>query len=423
MHGLMSELYPICRSITGKGVEKTLRIIRKHVPIKIRRIPTGKKVFDWTVPQEWNIQDAYIRNSKGEKIVDIRKSNLHVVNYAAPIHQKMTLAELKRHIHTIPEHPDWIPYVTSYYEKKWGFCMAHRQFKGLVNDTYEVKIDSRLSDGHLTYGELYIKGQSEEEVLFSTYLCHPSLCNDNLSGVVLSTFLAKILGGKALKHSYRFLFVPETIGSIAWLSLNEEKLGNIKHGLVVTCVGDPGKMTYKRSRRRDAEIDRIVSQVLKESGKPHETIDFFPYGSDERQYCSPGFNLPVGSLMRTPYGRFPEYHTSADDLRFVSPEYLADSLMNYLKVVDVIEQNITYANISPKCEPQLGKRGLYSPKGGDKRPPVTGILWVLNMSDGTKSLLDIAAQSGLRFEDIKAAADALRKKRLIVECERLHTAP
>ena len=415
MYDLMKRLYPICRSITGDGVRETLKIIKEYIPIKIYEVPSGTQVFDWTVPKEWNIKDAYIKNLKGEKIADFNKSNLHVLNYSVPVHKKCSLEELKKHLFTLPEYPDWIPYLTSYYKENWGFCLTHRQYEELEEDIYEVVIDSTLEDGHLTYGELYIKGSKEDEVLFSCYICHPSLCNDNLSGPVLLTFLVKLLLDIDLKYSYRFLFIPETIGAITWLSLNEDKVSKIKHGLVVTCVGDSGNSTYKKSRDGNAIIDKVVERVLIDSGDQYEILDFFPYGSDERQFCSPGFNLPIGSLMRTPYGRFPEYHTSADDLGFVGQEYLADTFAKYLKVIYILEENYTYLNLNPKCEPQLGKRGLFRMIGSQKSGGVNelAMLWVLNLSDGTKSLLDISIRSGMSFKQIKDAADALFNKGLL----------
>lgn len=420
MYRLITNLYPICRSITGKGARKTLEIISKYIPIKTHEVPTGTKVFDWNVPKEWNIKDAYVKNSKGKRIIDFKKSNLHVLNYSIPVHRKIPLEELKKHLFTLPDYPNWIPYLTSYYKENWGFCLTHNQYKKLKEDTYEVVIDSTLEDGYLTFGELCIKGRSEDEVLFSCYICHPSLCNDNLSGIVLLTFLAKKLLDTDLRYSYRLLFIPETIGVITWLSLNQDKVSKIKHGLVATCVGDAGKSTYKKSRDGSAVIDWAVEKVLTDSGKPYEIIDFFPSGSDERQFCSPGFNLSIGSLMRTPYGRFPEYHSSADNLDFVRPEYLADSFEKYIKVIFILENNITYLNLNPKCEPQLGRRGLYKMIGGQKSSDINelAMFWVLNLSDGTNSLLDISIRSGMSFKQIKDAADALLVKDLLRVVER-----
>jgi aminopeptidase-like protein len=336
------------------------------------------------------------------------------MGYSVPLHRTMTLEELKPHLHTLPNHPDWIPYRTSYYTENWGFCLSHNQLLELEEGEYEVCIDSSLTEGHLTYGEYYLPGESEAEVLISCHACHPSLCNDNLSGVTLATFLAKHLSTLSLRYSYRFLFTPASIGSITWLCLNETRVSNIKHGLVVACVGDPGRPTYKKSRQGDAEIDRAIIHVLKQSGQDYEVIDFSPYGYDERQFSSPGFNLPVGCLMRTPNGRFPEYHTSADNLDFVGTAYLADSFSNYLAVVNVLENNRRYLNLNPKCEPQLGKRGLYRAIGGpDVELSSLALLWVLNLSDGQHTLLDIADRAGLPFEVMKKAADVLAESGLL----------
>jgi aminopeptidase-like protein len=417
MYQLMTELFPICRSITGNGVRETLNIIKKHIPVTVHEVPSGTQVFDWTVPKEWNIVNAYVKNSKGEKIIDFMENNLHVLNYSVPVKKKVSLGELKEHIFTLPEYPDWIPYRTSYYKENWGFCISHNQFISLKEDEYEVFIDSSLENSYLTYGEYYREGEKTEEVLISCHTCHPSLCNDNLSGITLAVFLAKHLSQVSLKYSYRFLFIPGTIGSITWLCLNESKVSKIKHGLVAACLGDSGKFTYKKSRQGNAEIDRAVINVLRNSGNDFEVIDFIPFGYDERQYCSPGFNLPVGCLLRTPHGRYPEYHTSADNLDFVRPEYLADSFSIYLSVFYILENNKKYINQNPKCEPQLGKRGLYQMTGGqkDRKEKELAILWVLNLSDGSNTLLDISDKSGLKFDLIKDAADALSEHDLLKE--------
>jgi aminopeptidase-like protein len=417
MYHLVSRLYPICRSITGNGLRETLKIIKEHIPLAMHEIPTGTRVFDWTVPKEWNIRDAYVKNSRGEKVIDFQKSNLHVVNYSVPIEKTVAFDELRSHLFTLTEHPDWIPYRTSYYKENWGFCFAHKQYLEMRDEEYQVCIDASLEDGHLTLGEYYLPGKQSEEVLISCHTCHPSLCNDNLSGVALAAFLAKHLSSQSMRYSYRFLFTPGTIGPITWLCLNEAQVSKIKHGLVVACVGDPGKLTYKKTRRGDTEIDRAVAQILAHSGDDYEIVDFSPYGYDERQFCSPGFNLPVGCLMRTPHGRFPEYHTSADNLDFVRPEYLADSFAKYLAVLHLLENNRVYVNQNPKCEPQLGKRGLYGMIGGDRdgRIDELALLWVLNLSDGQQTLLDIAERSGLPFRLIKDAADALLTHDLLKE--------
>ena len=415
MHQLIEELYPICRSITGNGVRETHRIIGKHVPIKTHEIPTGTNVFDWTVPKEWNIQDAYVLDPKGNKIIDFQKSNLHVVNYSIPINTKISLKELKKHLHSLPEQPTVIPYLTTYYNEDWGFCISNDQLLKLEDGEYTAVINSSLEHGNLTYSEYYLKGEKEDEILITCYTCHPSLCNDNLSGVSLVTLLAEYLSKIPLEYSYRFLFIPETIGAITWLCVNEKNISRIKCGLVVTCVGDSGDLTYKKSRQGNTEIDIIATNVLRNSGDDYALLDFFPSGSDERQFCSPGFNLAVGSLMRTMYGNFKEYHTSADNLQFMNMKSLEDSLIKYLEILFVLENNKTYLTLNPKCEPQLGKRGLYQTLGGQKINDTTkqAIQWVLNLSDGNNSLLDISNKSNLEFHLIKDAADILIKNNLL----------
>ena len=417
MYQMMVELFPLCRSLTGNGLRETYLIIKKHLPLETYEIPTGTRVFDWTVPKEWNIRDAYIISPHGEKIIDFQKSNLHVVNYSIPVNARLPLAELRSHLHTLPDQPDVIPYITSYYEENWGFCLSHRQYMELPDGEYDVLIDSSLEEGHLTYGEFYIRGEGSDEVLISCYTCHPSLCNDNLSGVVLTVFLAKHLSQFSLKYSYRFLFIPETIGAITWLCMNEERVSRIKHGLVITCAGDPGCLTYKKSRQGNAEIDRAVINVLRTSGSDYKIMDFFPWGSDERQFCSPAFNLHVGSLMRTPYGAFPEYHTSVDNLDFVRPEYLADSFSKYVSVLYILENNSTYVNSNPKGEPQLGKRGLYKKDNPKDILNIRSIYWVLNLSDGNHSLLDISDRSNFDFVLTKKAADILCEHGLLKKAE------
>ena len=417
IYQLIENLYPICRSITGDGFRESMRLLQNHIPIQLHEVPTGTQVFDWLVPKEWNIQDAYIKDSEGRKVVDFQESNLHILGYSTPIKEKVSLAELKEHLFSIPEHPDWIPHKTSYYKENWGFCVTQKVLDSLADEEYEVFIDSSLEDGHLTYGEYLIKGEIEDEFLISCHSCHPSLCNDNLSGMGVATFLAEHLSHKRMRYSYRFLFIPGTIGSITWLSFNEDTASKIKHGLVIACVGDPGKMHYKKTRRGDAEIDRAVAHVLKHSGDEYEITDFSPYGYDERQYSSPGFNLAVGNLSRTPYGQFPQYHTSADNLDFVKANSLVDSFTKFVEVIKVIDNNKKYLNTNPKGEPQLGKRGLYGTMGGRKYASNNemAILWVLNLSDGQNCLLDIAERSGIDFTSIQIAAEALLECGLLVD--------
>jgi aminopeptidase-like protein len=414
IHALIRELYPICRSITGDGVRRTLARLQQEIPLQVHEVPSGTRVFDWTVPREWNIRDAWVKNSRGERVIDFRRHTLHVMSYSVPVHRTMSLAELRPHLHTLPDQPDLIPYRTSYYQENWGFCLPHRQLEQLPEDQYEVCIDATLADGHLTYGECVLPGETDEEVLVSCHVCHPSLCDDNLSGVAVATFLARHLADLPRRYGYRFLFIPGTIGSITWLSRNEERARAIRHGLVLTCIGDRAGFTYKASRRGNAAIDTAVRHVLRHGGRDFTALDFSPYGYDERQYCSPGFDLPVGCLMRSHYGQFPQYHTSADDPTFVAPLQLADAFATVLSVFEVLEHDRRYCNLNPKCEPQLGRRGLYGAMGGlGIQGLEMAMLWVLNLSDGRASLLDIAERSGLPFGTIDAAAQLLLRHELL----------
>jgi aminopeptidase-like protein len=416
MHGLMEEVFPIPRSITGDGLRATLKRVARDVPLTLHEVPTGTPVFDWTVPREWNLRDAYIADASGRRVVDARRSSLHVLGYSIPVRARLSLAELRPHLFTLPEHPGWVPFRTSYYRETWGFCLSQQELDRLPDGEYEVVIDATLADGSLTYGEWLHEGEQREEILISTHCCHPALANDNLSGIALATALARRLARCRTRYSYRFLFIPGTIGSIAWLAKNQAAARRIAHGLVVVCVGDPGRLTYKQTRRGDAEVDRVVTHVLRASGKDHEIVEFFPWGYDERQYSSPGFNLAVGSLSRTPHGRYPEYHTSADDLAFVRPEALADSLATYLEILAVLDGNRRYRSTNPKCEPQLGKRGLYRAVGGQPGiPNELPLLWVLNLADGQHTLLDVAERARLPFAVVRRAADALVSAGLLVE--------
>lgn len=414
MMALIEELFPICRSITGSGVRQTLKTIQDHMPLIIHEVPSGTKVFDWTVPPEWNIRDAFIERLDGTRVVDFTANNLHVVQYSRPIAAVVPLPDLLPHLHSLPDRPDWIPYRTSYYADDWGFCLTHRQLSGLSDEAYRVVVDADLAPGHLSYGELLIPGRTDQTVLFSCHICHPSLANDNLSGLAVATMLARHIAATRPRYSYRFLFIPGTIGSITWLARNESEVGRIVHGLVLSCLGDNGGMTYKQSRRRNAAIDRIVTRVLSHEADSRIRT-FIPYGYDERQYCSPGFNLPVGCLMRTPNGEYPEYHTSADNLSLVRPENLANSLAVLKRIVAAIEGEVIFRNCYPNCEPQLGRRGLYAKIGGGRTSPSgqMAMLWVLNLADGDYSLLDMAERSGMNFQQIRDAAEALRGAGLI----------
>jgi aminopeptidase-like protein len=416
LYKLVAELYPICRSITGDGVRRTLEIIDREIGLEVHEVPTGTQVLDWTVPREWNVRDAWVADPSGERVIDFQASNLHLVSYSVPVRTTIGLAELKQHLFTLPDHPDWVPYRTSYYAERWGFCASQRLVDRLPDGDYEVCVDTTLADGHLTYGEHLVEGETTDEVLVSCHVCHPSLANDNLSGIAVATRLASLLDqGPRPRYSYRFLFIPGTIGSITWLARNEDRVDRIRHGLVLSGVGDPGGFTWKRSRRGDAEIDQAVAHVLGRSGRAHQVVDFSPYGYDERQYCSPGFDLPVGRLSRTPFATYPEYHTSADDLDLVGPAQLQESLEVCWEVVGVLEGNRRYENLSPKGEPQLGRRGLYGQIGGrsDAEERQMAMLWVLNLSDGDMSLLDVADRSGLAFALVADVAAALEQAGLL----------
>jgi aminopeptidase-like protein len=417
MQALVERLYPLCRSITGDGVRATLEVLAESIPLTVHEVPTGTHVLDWAVPKEWNIREAYVADADGRRVIDFAESNLHILGYSVPVRTKMTLAELSVHLHTLPDQPDLVPYRTSYYKEAWGFCLSQNTLDSLSDGEYEVVIDSTLADGSLTYAEHVIAGQASEEVLVSCHVCHPSLANDNLAAIAVAVELAKRLAEAKPHYTYRFVFAPGTIGAITFLARNADRVDKIKYGLVLACAGDSGSLTYKRSRRGDAEIDQVTQHVLESSGRPHKIVDFSPYGYDERQYCSPGFNIGVGCLTRTPYGAYPEYHTSGDNPDFVVPDAMADTLETVWEIFQVLERNRRYLNLRPYGEPQLGNRGLYDSLGGrsDTKQAQLAMLWVLNLSDGEQSLLQIADRAGLPFDVISLAADALRDAGLLKE--------
>jgi aminopeptidase-like protein len=416
LHAFVRELYPIPRAITGAGVRETLARIGQRIPLATTEVPSGTRVLDWTIPDEWTIREAWIDGPDGRRIVDFGTNALHLMGYSEPQDAVMPLHALRAHLHTIPEHPDWIPYRSSPYRRDWGFCLPHRQLAELPEGDYRVRIDSSIAPGSLTLGECVLPGIVDDEVVFYAHTCHPSLCNDNLSGIAVAVGLASVLARCPRRLSYRFVFGPTTIGSVAWLALNEHRLPHIRHGLSLACLGDRGPLTYKASRRGDSDTDRIARHVIDAFGGNRE--DFTPYGYDERQFCSPGFDLPYGRLTRTPNGRFPEYHTSADDLAFVTPEALESSLEALLEIVAWFECNQRYTNLSPKGEPRLGPRGLFADRQG--RPPAEfehALLWLLNQSDGTHDLLSIAHRSGLSRTQLDAAVAALVRAGLLEKTE------
>jgi len=411
LHAFAARLYPICRSITGEGVRETLRLIRARIPLLIREVPTGTRLFDWEVPEEWNVEDAFVADGHGQRVVDFRQHNLHLVSYSEPVRTTLTRAELLPRVHVLPERPDWIPYRTSYYQRSWGFCMAARARAALPRGRYRIEVHSRLARGSLTYGELAVRGARREEVLFFTHVCHPSLANDNASGMAIATALAEWVAREPRRFTYRFVFAPGTIGSLAWLQANEGRLKHIRHGLVLALLGDPGPLTYKRSRHEDREIDAIGDYALAGRGR---VVPFTPYGYDERQLCAPGFDLPVGRLTRSVNGGYAEYHSSADNLEFITAPALAESLAACQEIVTIVETNERYVNRAPKGEPRLGKRGLYGMLGGgEPAEREHALLWVLNQSDGSRSLLDIARRSGLGFGALRTAAAQLQQAQLL----------
>jgi aminopeptidase-like protein len=419
MMELARSLYPLNRSLTGDGVRETFRVLGAGVPLDVSEVASGTAVYDWTVPREWSLRDAWIADSSGERLVDFAASNLHVVGYSAPVDATMRGSELREHLHRLPEHPDWIPARTSYYDPAWGFCVTGAQFESVVDDDeYHVVLDSSLENGSLTYAELVVPGRSDDEVLLSTYVCHPSLANDNLSGIVVLAALGRSLHGVEHRFTYRLLFAPSTIGALTWLARNESRLDRVRHGLVVSCVGDRGPLTYKRSRRADADVDRAAAHVVER--RPGGSLrPFVPWGGDERQFCAPGFDLPVGSLTRTPHGQYPEYHTSADNLDLIDSAALADSLDALAEILDVLEDDVVLERVDGRGEPQLGRRGLYETLGAGLPVQVEesrqALLWTLNLADGRHGLLEVAERSGLPFGRIRAITDVLLDAGLVRE--------
>ncbi|MFT5295369.1 MAG: aminopeptidase-like protein [Psychroserpens sp.] len=415
MHSLATELFPICRSITGNGVRKTLEKLKEELPeLDVFEVESGTQVFDWTIPNEWNLNEAYIIDPNGNKICSTDVNNLHLLNYSVPIDIEIELDELKSHLYTLPEQPDAIPYVTSYYKERWGFCLTHNQFKDLVLGKYRVYINTTLQPGHLTYAELKIPGDDEKEVFFSTYICHPSMANNELSGPVLTTFLAKwIQSLPKRRYSYRFVFIPETIGSITYLSQNLDDVQK-KHltGFNVSCVGDERAFSYLPSRDGNGLADVTIKHVLKNTDPNYITYSYLERGSDERQYCAPGVDLKIASLMRSKYGTYPEYHTSKDDLNFVTAKGLGDCLLAYMRCISIIENNYNFI-ATQKCEPQMGKRGLYPTIGNSISLNVRQMMNILAYCDGNHSLIDIANVIGVPAWEIISTLTLLETENLI----------
>jgi aminopeptidase-like protein len=412
LHALMAELFPIPRSLTGDGVRATLARIGEEAPLRTVELPTGTQVFDWKLPREWNVREAWVEGPDGARVIDVADSSLNLLGYSVPVDTTVGLAELRDHLFTDPRDPDVVPYRTSYWAERWGFCTTQRTADALPDGEYRVRIDATLANGHVTYGEVALEGATDDVFLLTTTVCHPALANDNLSGIVLLAGLARILAAQQeLRHSFRLVWSPGTIGPLCWLHTNLEQVDRVRHGFAVSCVGDPGPLTYKRSRPENPSIDRAAEVVLRDF--PGATVrPWSPYGGDERQFCSPGFDLPFGALSRTPADAFPEYHSSADDLNLVRPEALGDSFHAALRIVDVLERDDILINASPYGEPQLGRRGLYRSLAGGSSEEAA-LLWVLSLCDGSASLVDVASRSGLPFPAIRAAADALLEVELL----------
>lgn len=415
LHAFIAELFPLCRSITGPGLRETLLRIGRRIPLSIHEVPSGTPVLDWTVPDEWTIRGAWIETLDGRRIVDFADCNLHVVGYSRPVDAVLTKAELAKHVHTLPDTPELVAYHTAFYADTWAFSLSHRQWQAMTEERYRVVIDSTLAPGALTYGELTLPGASAETVLIHAHVCHPSLANDNLSGIALATALAQRMAAHPRRLTYRFVFVPATIGAITWLARNADKVKDIRHGLVLSCLGDPGPFHYKLSVHGDGVIDRAVVKVCKDRGLPLTIRPFKPTGYDERQYSAPAYELAVGCFTRSPDRGFPAYHTSADNLDIVTPAALDESLGVLTDVLDLLDANVTWRRVDGRGEPQLGRRGLYRLMSAQAyAPSQDALLWVLNQANGRRSLLDIAERSGLPFTDLRRAADIARAADLLV---------
>jgi len=421
MIDLIKRLYPIQRNLTGPNNLETLETIKEYLPIKITSIPSGTKVFDWIVPKEWHIKDAYIKDDSGKTIVSYKDNPLHVMAYSRKVDKTINLEELRKNIHFIEEYPEWIPYLTTYYENNWGFCMTYNQYKHMKKGKYHVFIDAELVNGHLYYGEFKLDGTNKDSILFSTYICHPSLYNDNLSGIAVQTEIARSMIPMNLKKSYSFIFVPETIGALCWLqnniNLSQSKTTDCFLGLEITCVGHGNIFTYKRPPEKYGYYDLLMEQTLKESGARFKCVDYFPWGSDERQFNSIGIGLQTMSLMRSAYLEYPEYHTSADNIEMMDAKILRSSADMYLRFIYMLEKDKRYISNKTMGEPFLKKYGLYNKIGGVRNVDEIqkAILWILHKSNGHYLLSEISTISGLSFDVTKKAADLLEKTGLIKE--------
>ncbi len=453
---LLEQLFPICRSITGDGVRQTLSILKEKTDFEILEIPTGIKCYDWTIPKEWNVIDAYVKDSNGNKIIDFQKNNLHLKSYSVPINKVISFKELNLHLETLPDMPDAIPYRTTYYKEDWGFCISYNQYINLnKNSNYEVVINTSLKNGYLTYGEKKIKGKSKYEFLISTYCCHPSLANDNLSGIVLWILLLRWIKQKNRKHNYRFVIAPETIGAIAYLSKNESEMKKVLGGFILTCVAGPRNIEYKKSFLGNHFLDEIVLKKFDEIGLDYKTHNFDINGSDERQFSSPFYRIPIGTICKSKYYEYDNYHTSKDNLDYVKSSSLLEIFKIYTSIIEEIESmddfptkkklkantnssNQKFLSLMPFCEPMLSKRNLYPTNGGTIKQKqfdskkehkiktyqkineknITGeyldiIKWIMFYSDGKFSLTEIAQKINIPLEKLLLVANDLCEKKLL----------
>ena len=418
IYKLCERLWPLTRSITGNGLRETLSVIKEYIPdLRIYEVPTGTICFDWVIPKEWNIKNAYVIDPNGKKIIDFKKNNLHILNYSIPINKTLTLSELQKHLYSLPNQPDAIPYKTSYYEERWGFCITDTQRKSLIDGDYYVYIDSDLSDGHLTYGELILPGKSKKEVFISTYVCHPSMANNELSGPTVTTFLSKWINDESRKYTYRIIFIPETIGSICYLSKNlTEMKKNIIAGFNISCVGDNNAYSYLPSKTEDTFSDIVAQHVLKHMHPNFIKYSYLDRGSDERQYCSPGINLPVCSIMRSKYGKYKEYHTSLDDFNLVTEKGIHGGFKVAKEAINILMSKTIPRSLTI-CEPKLGKRGLYKnlsiKSNYDYKNITKSLLSFLQYSDGKNDLNQIAEYLNISKKKTKEIYLILKKNKLV----------
>jgi aminopeptidase-like protein len=412
---LVEDLFPLYRAVTGAGVRATLARVAREIPLEVHEVPSRTPVLDWTVPDEWTVREAWIEGPDGRRFADISQSNLHLMSYSRPVRARLSRAELDEHLHSLPDRPHAVPFKVSLFGSSWAFCLTHADRMALRDGDYEVCVDTTLAPGSMTYGELVLPGTSTDEILLSTHVCHPSLANDNLSGIVVLTEIGRRLSDRPRRYTYRLLFIPGTFGSIAWLAMHREVVPRIRHGLVLTGLGDASALHYKRSRRGATEIDRAAAVVLRDRNVGDRCIPFVPYGYDERQFCSPGFDLAVGRLSRSLHGEFPEYHTSDDNLSFIDEDQMRDAADAVESILDVLESNRTMVNLAPEGDPQLGRRGLFTSLGGgiDAKSFEMALLWVLSDSDGSKDLIEIAEHSQFPYAEVVHAVDALEAAGLL----------